>query len=1247
MASIKRVFIEKQESFDIEASNLFSDIKNFLKIKNISKVRMLYRYDIQDVSDKEYKIAVETIFSDPPQDNVFEEKFPHQKDDTQFAVEFLAGQYDQRSDSAAQCIQIITQKEAPLIRTAKVIVLSGKLTKDEVAAIKKFCINPVDSCEADMSKPKSLYNKIQDPRPIKIVKGFKNFKEHDLLKMLTEFDLAMNMKDLKHIQSYFTNYEKRDPTITEIKLLDTYWSDHCRHTTFLTAINSVTIKKSKYSDQIEKTYRQYQAAREFVYESSSREDCLMDLATIAMKELQKKGGLHELDSSEEINACSIKVPVIVDENREEWLVMFKNETHNHPTEIEPFGGAATCLGGAIRDPLSGRAFVYQAMRLSGSGDPRKSIKETLPGKLPQRTITTTAAKGFSSYGNQIGLATGMVSEIYDEGYVAKRMEIGAVVGAVPAENVNRSRPQKGDIVLLIGGRTGRDGIGGATGSSKAHNEKALQNEAEVQKGNPPVERKLQRLFANKELTRKIKRCNDFGAGGVSVAVGELTESLLINLDNVPKKYEGLDGTELALSESQERMAVVIDKADLAFFQQKCFEESLETTKIADVTDTGRLQMVWNGKTIVDLERSFLDTNGVRQNTKVIIGRINDTARHADLSNHNIKQFWLDNLSQINVANQKGLIEQFDSTIGARNVLHPYGGKYFRSPVDCMVSKLPFVECDTATAMSWGFDPLMAKWSPFHGAAFAVLESVSKIVAAGANYKDIYLTFQEYYERLESDPLKWGKPYAALLGAYHAQIALKIAAIGGKDSMSGTFQDIHVPPTLVSFAVAPHLASKTISPEFKEAGNPVILFQCPQTSDKLPDFEKIKKVYEQIFLLASKKKIYSASAVRQGGIAAVISKMCFGNNMGFEFNSNAVNLDLFKADYGSIILEINETTMAAITDARFPFIQLGVTKSEREIAVNGASILIKEAYESWNSVLEKIFPTRHIDTISHYKNEKKKQKKLFVNFGAKPNVFIPVFPGTNCEYDSQQAFEKAGAVVTQAVFNNLTPKALNDSLTHYARQIRKSQILFIPGGFSAGDEPEGSGKFIAAVFRNAQVKDAVMDLITKKEGLVLGICNGFQALIKLGLVPFGEIRNADPQESPTLTFNKLKRHYSCMVRTRVNSTLSPWFYNSKEGDIHIIPISNGEGRFVANEDVLENIFKSGQVACQYVDILGQPTMDSNCNPCGSLAAIEAITSPDGRILGKMAHSERIGMDISKNIPGNHDQQLFEAGVKYFK
>jgi phosphoribosylformylglycinamidine synthase len=1241
MSKIYRVYIEKKEGFDAEASNLYRDIVEFLEISNLKKLRMLYRYDVQGIDENAYKMAKETIFSDPPQDIIYDDEFPFENSDFIFAVEYLPGQYDQRADSAAQCIQILTQKEAPLTRTAKIIILSGSLSGNEIEAVKKFCINPVDSREAILEKPQTLEQHVKKPQPVKTLTGFIHFNDDQLKHMLSELGLAMNMADLKHCQSYFKKDEQRDPTITELKLLDTYWSDHCRHTTFLTVIDSVEIEKGPYSQAIEMTYNQYLAARDFVYQGKDREDCLMDLATIAMKELRKKGMLKELDVSEEINACSIKIPVHHNGSSEDWLIMFKNETHNHPTEIEPFGGAATCLGGAIRDPLSGRAYVYQAMRVTGCGDPRTDITHTLPGKLPQRTITTTAAKGYCSYGNQIGLATGMVSEIYDEGYVAKRMEIGAVVGAVPAANVKRENPRPGDIVMLIGGRTGRDGIGGATGSSKAHTHEALKNEAEVQKGNPPIERKLQRLFTDKTVINRIKRCNDFGAGGVSVAIGELTDSLMIDLNKVPKKYEGLDGTELALSESQERMAVVIAAEDLEFFISKAFSENLEATKVAEVTATGRLQMVWNEQIIVNLKRSFLDTSGVRQNTTVKIAPIvADNPEKASFKNTDIKQKWLENLSLLNVANQQGLIEQFDSTIGARNVLHPFGGRLKRTPTDVMVSKLPFIESDMVTVMSWGFDPVVSKWSPYHAAVYSVLDSVAKIVAAGANYQDVYLTFQEYYERLNQQPEKWGKPYAALLGAYHAQSSLQIAAIGGKDSMSGTFQDIHVPPTLVSFAIATHQASATLSPEFKQAGNRVVLIKIPQTADRLPDFYETKKIYKTIFNLNQQGGIKAASVIKQGGVAASVSKMCFGNNLGFKFEAK-LNVDFFNPDYGSLILEI-------AADVSVPhMIILGHVCDDPNIYLDTTTIPLEEAFKAWDKPLRKIFPKEHNENVAEFKSNLKKPVKVSINLGVKPRVFIPVFPGTNCEFDSAQAFNKAGAQTETAIFNNLTAQAVNDSLKTFVKHINQSQILMIPGGFSAGDEPEGSGKFIATVFRNPTIADAVMDLLKVRDGLILGVCNGFQALIKLGLVPFGEIRNADSNESPTLTFNKLKRHYSCMVHTKMASGLSPWLMQAHPDEIYTIPVSNGEGRIVANNRVLNELFSKGQVAFQYVDLDGKPSMSSQFNPPGSMAAIESLTSPDGRVLGKMAHSERIGINVSKNIPGNHDQKIFESGVSYFK
>ncbi|KAA3617567.1 MAG: phosphoribosylformylglycinamidine synthase [Calditrichaeota bacterium] len=1249
MEKIYRLFIEKRKGFDVEATNLFNDLTHLLEISKLKKLRILYRYDIHGVSGEEYSQARDTVFSDPPQDIVFEEEFPKNENDKTFGIEYLPGQFDQRSDSAAQCIQILTHKKAPIVRSAKIIILSGDIDSDQMDQIKKYCINPVDSRIASIEKPTDLKLKIEKPAPVKTIDGFNDFNKTQLNDLIYETGLAMNFSDIEYCQKYFRESEKRNPTITEIKLLDTYWSDHCRHTTFHTKVESVKIEDSKFSDVIRQTHKKYLASRKFVFENNSRPDCLMDLATIPMRELHKKGKLKELDVSEEINACSIKIPVEVDGQNQDWLIMFKNETHNHPTEIEPFGGAATCLGGAIRDPLSGRAYVYQAMRVTGSGDPRKDLKETLPGKLPQRTITTTAAKGYSSYGNQIGLSTGLVSEIYDEGYVAKRMEIGAVVGAVPAENVNRTQPIEGDIVLLVGGRTGRDGVGGATGSSKAHTETALKNEAEVQKGNPPVERKLQRWFANKEISTKIKRCNDFGAGGVSVAIGELTDSLDIFLDRVPKKYNGLDGTELALSESQERMAVVISPNDLKFFIKNAQDENLEATHVATVTNSGRLKMFWNDQIIVNLDRKFLDTNGVRLETSVTIGAISEKTFFDEKNTNvqNIKQSFLKNLQDLNNASQRGLSEQFDSTIGARSVLHPFGGKFLNTPAESMISKLPFIESDMATVMSWGFNPKLSSWSPYHGALFAVVESVSKIVASGGDYKKVYLTFQEYFEKLGNNPEKWGKPYAALLGAYHAQMAFEIAAIGGKDSMSGSFKELNVPPTLVSFAIAPLSASKAVSSEFKVCNNSVVVFKCTRDNNNLPNFEKLKQTYQLITDFINNGKIYSSCAVKTGGIGVAIAKMAFGNKIGFKFtNTNYVD-SLFDAEYGSIICEIDKHTQEGIARDSVDYEVLGVTTEKQEIIIKESSISIDEAIQTWEEPLAEIFPTKHEENIDQIEFGSKENKNIGINLGAKPNVFIPVFPGTNCEYDSEQAFKKAGAGVSSLVFNNLDDKLLEQSLKSYAAEINRSHILMIPGGFSAGDEPEGSGKFIATVFRNPIIIDAVMELLVTRKGLILGICNGFQALIKLGLLPFGEIRKADPELSPTLTFNKLKRHYSTMVQTKIVSTLSPWFTSVENGDRHIIPISNGEGRFVAKESVIKELFHNGQVSTQYVDFNNKASMNSQFNPSGSMYSIEGITSPDGRILGKMAHSERIGMNVAKNVPGNKDQKIFESGVNYFK
>ncbi len=1249
MDKIYRLYIEKKAGFDVEAANLFNDLRQLLELKNLLGLRILYRYDVQGLGEEEYILARDTVFSDPPQDKVYEDLFPTKKKDYIFGVEYLPGQYDQRSDSAAQCIQILTHKTQPPIRSAKIFILSGELDDQQVERVKKFCINPVDSRIASMEKPNNLALKIAQPESVKTIEGFISCDDGQLREMISAFGLAMSFADLEHCQDYFKNEEKRNPTITEIKLLDTYWSDHCRHTTFHTKINSVKINLSDYSDLINQTHLDYFESRKYVYADTPRENCLMDLATIAMKELRKRGGLKELDLSEEINACSIKIPVDVGGKTEDWLIMFKNETHNHPTEIEPYGGAATCLGGAIRDPLSGRAYVYQAMRVTGSGDPRRPLKETLPGKLPQRTITTTAAKGYSSYGNQIGLATGLVSEIYHEGYVAKRMEVGAVIAAVPAENVCRVLPEPGDIVLLIGGRTGRDGVGGATGSSKAHTESALKNEAEVQKGNPPIERKLQRWFTNKAVSKKIKRCNDFGAGGVSVAIGELTESLDIFLDKVPKKYEGLDGTELALSESQERMAVVIAPEYEKFFLESALAENLEATHVATVTDSGRLKMFWQGQTIVDLQRTFLDTNGIQQEADVEIGavsRLTYFSKNDPPFEPNLKAAFLKNLAQINVVSQQGLVEQFDGTIGARSVLHPHGGKFLNTPIESMVSKLPFIESDTSTVMSWGFDPELSQMSPYHGAVYAVVESVAKIVTTGGDYQKIYLTFQEYFEKLGNDPLKWGKPYAALLGAFHAQMAFGIAAIGGKDSMSGTFNTIHVPPTLISFAVAPTTASITISPEFKSAGHTIILVKCIRDKNDMPDFNKLKVAYTLVNSLAKERKIYASSTIKMGGIAAAISKMAFGNKIGFRFDKGFLAENLFNPNIGALICEVEKSSLSSFTEGGIEFEVIGETINEPVIIFGEFLISIEEALSAWRKTLETVFPTEHTDLPLTQNATAMKNKGTYIKKGIVPQVFIPIFPGTNCEYDSEQAFKKVGARVSSLVFNNLNSMRLDESIRNYAAAIKQAQIIMIPGGFSAGDEPEGSGKFIASVFRNPAIVDAVMDLLKNRDGLILGICNGFQALVKLGLLPFGEIRNKMSEESPTLTFNKLKRHYSTMVRTKIVSGLSPWLHHVDVGDEHILPISNGEGRFVANEKIINDLFQRGQVATQYVDITGSPSMESTYNPSGAMYAIEGITSLDGRIFGKMAHSERIGIDIARNIPGAKDQMIFKAGVAYF-
>ncbi|HQD49938.1 MAG TPA: phosphoribosylformylglycinamidine synthase [Defluviitaleaceae bacterium] len=1257
MSKVRRIFVEKKRGFDVEAQGMYQDLKENLEIKGLRSVRIINRYDIEGISDEEYLAARCTILSEPVVDHVYDENIDIDEHDKIIAVEYLPGQYDQRADSASQCIQILSQREMPVIRTAKLIVLSGDISDAEYSKIKNYCINPVECREATLAKPETLDEKLSIPDDVKIINGFTTMSSEDLEKFMTEMGFAMSLDDLKFCQAYFRDTEKRDPTVTEMRVIDTYWSDHCRHTTFLTCIDNVEIEEGPYKEVITDAYNRYLEARKNVYGEKQRDLCLMDIATIAMKELRKRGLLDDLDVSDEINACSIKVNVDIDGQNEEWLVMFKNETHNHPTEIEPFGGAATCLGGAIRDPLSGRSYVYQAMRVTGSGDPRTPVKDTLPGKLPQRKITTGAAAGYSSYGNQIGLATGLVEEVYDEGFVAKRMEIGAVIGAAPKKNVVRQKPEAGDVVILLGGRTGRDGCGGATGSSKAHTEESLLTcGAEVQKGNPLTERKIQRFFRNPKVSVMIKKCNDFGAGGVSVAIGELADGLDINLDAVPKKYEGLDGTELAISESQERMAVVVAKKDAQTFIDAAKEENLEATEVAVVTEDMRMRMFWRGKVIVDISREFLNSNGAKQHTNVLVASPDENnnvfcslPKEVEEKLEDIEQAWLTNLQRLNVCSQKGLVERFDSTIGAGTVLMPFGGSYQLSPQEGMAAKIPVLNGDTSigTVMTYGYDPVVSKWSPFHGAAYAIIEAISKVVAMGGNYKTIRLTLQEYFERLRKDPVRWGKPFSALLGSLYVQMKLGIPAIGGKDSMSGTFKDMDVPPTLVAFAVDVVNVNHVISTEFKKAGSKVILLPVKRDKHQLPDFDQLERNWERIYELACSGKILAAHTVRTGGIAEAISKMSFGNKIGFEFNGSMDVRSLFTADYGSMVLEIADNENPDELFKGLEFKLLGTTVAEKVIKINGKSILLDKAIEKWEAPLEKIFPTKTQESRTNaalYSFSSPDRKKSSLKI-AKPRIFMPVFPGTNCEYDTAKAFEKAGGLVDILVIKNLTPSDVEESIKVMAQKIDNAQIIMLPGGFSGGDEPDGSGKFIATAFRNPYVKEAVMRLLKQRDGLMLGICNGFQALIKLGLVPYGEIRDIT-EDCPTLTFNTIGRHVSCMVRTKVVSTLSPWFSKVSLGDIHTIAVSHGEGRFIANEDVLEMMKKNGQIATQYVDLDGNPTYDIRFNPNGSIDAIEGITSPDGRVLGKMGHSERIGSNVAKNVPGEKDQKIFEAGVEYF-
>ncbi|MBE7035508.1 MAG: phosphoribosylformylglycinamidine synthase [Ruminococcaceae bacterium] len=1241
MNTVRRIFVEKKPGFDVEASRLFRDLKENLNLAGLTGVRILQRYDVQGVSDEAFAAARNTIFSEPPVDMVYDEECPVGSDYRVFITAYLPGQYDQQADSAAECIQLLTQKARPSVLVAHVIALSGTLSDSEFEAVKKYYINPVEAHEVSAEKPESLELDVVLPPDVPTVTGFIAMDDASLCTLVKTYGFAMDEDDLRFCRDYFKNTEKRDPSLTELRMIDTYWSDHCRHTTFSTEIED--IDTSAAPARVKDALADYEEARRVLYAGRNKTLCLMDLATIAVKKLRQEGYLTRLDQSEEINACSIEITVTIDGKEEPWLLMFKNETHNHPTEIEPFGGAATCLGGAIRDPLSGRAYVYQAMRVTGSGDPRKTLSETLPGKLMQRKITTGAAAGYSSYGNQIGLATGQVTELYDEGYVAKRMEIGAVMAAAPKKNVVRERPAADDLVILLGGRTGRDGCGGATGSSKAHDDHSLETcGAEVQKGNAPVERKLQRLFRKEAAAKLIKRCNDFGAGGVSVAVGELADGLFIDLDKVPKKYEGLDGTELAISESQERMAVVIDPADEAAFFALAAEENLEATRVAVVTAEPRLKMQWRGKLICDISREFLNTNGATKHTTVAISAPETPAYFADKPAEDVAKAWVDTLSDLNVCSQKGLSERFDSSIGAGTVLMPFGGKHQLTPEDCMAAKIPTSGAtDNASLMAFGYPLGLAKESPFDGAVYAVVESLAKIVAAGGDKKDVYLTFQEYFPRPGTDPARWGLPFSALLGAFRAQTALKIGAIGGKDSMSGSFNDLDVPPTLVSFAVAPVLAKNVVSGALKEAGSALHLVAPERGADGLPDFDDMTEKYDALHKLIEAGLVRAAYTVKEGGIAAAVSKMAFGNKIGVTLCPSLKD-SLFTPNIGAIIIE-------TAADAAVPFAKkIGSTTADATISIGDVHLSIDELIYAWKKPLESVFPTvakAGEGTVPAFSGAVKcplvAKSKI-----ARPRVFIPVFPGTNCEYDTEKAFRSAGADCDVFVLKNLTPEAITESVSQMAARIKNSQIIMIPGGFSAGDEPEGSGKFIATVFRNPAIREAVTELLEQRDGLMLGICNGFQALIKLGLVPYGKICDLEP-DTPTLTYNAIGRHISQMTYTRVASCLSPWLAGTQVGDVYAIPASHGEGRFVANEEWVRRLAENGQIATQYVDLSGNPTYETAFNPNGSVCAIEGITSPDGRVLGKMAHSERRGENVAKNIYGEQDQKIFLSGVNYFK
>ncbi|MEZ4358387.1 MAG: phosphoribosylformylglycinamidine synthase [Eubacteriales bacterium] len=1242
MSGVKRIYVEKREGFDIEADAFFADLKENLGISGLKKVRILNRYDIEGLEEEDFERTLNTVFSEPAVDAVYKETFETKIGDIYFGVEYLPGQYDQRADSAAQCVQLLTLKERPIVKTAKIFVLSGKVRDEELEKIKKYAINPVDSMLSSFEKPNTLSMELEVPTGVETIDEFISFSEDELEKFRLDMGFAMSHADILFVQDYFKS-EKRAPTITELRVIDTYWSDHCRHTTFLTRIKDVEFEDSKMAARVKKAYEEYLESRKFVYGDRKKDINLMDLATIYTKEAKKKGLLSGLDESDEINACTIKEKVSVDNRQEDYLILFKNETHNHPTEIEPFGGAATCLGGAIRDPLSGRAYVYQAMRVTGAGDPLQSVADTLEAKLPQKKITQGAALGYSSYGNQIGLATGLVDEIYHPGYIAKRMEIGAVIAAAPAKNVIRKQPRPGDIILLLGGRTGRDGCGGATGSSKAHNKKSIVTcGAEVQKGNPLIERKLQRLFRDEEFSRLVLRCNDFGAGGVCVAIGELAPGLEVNLNAVPKKYEGLSGTELAISESQERMAVVISPENVDKALDKAKEENLEATVVAEVTDDKRMKLFFNGKAIVDISREFLDSNGATQVSEAYVGNLKEDV-FAEKETGNLGSILKSLLNDLNICSKKGLSERFDSTIGASSVLMPFGGKHQATPTQSMAAKVPVEEGDskTATIMAYGFDPYLCEANEFLGAVYSIVLSVAKSVASGGNIDKMWLTLQEYFQTMGTDPKHWGKPLTALLGAYTAQKGLKVAAIGGKDSMSGSFINMHVPSTLVSFSVCAQDADTIISNEFKKPGSNIYLLSIERDGFGLPEFEDVRKKYAILSEYIKDKKILSAYAVERGGILAAVSKMAFGNKIGVSIDNGIAKEKLLSKSYGDIIIE---------SDEELPeFEKIGNTVKEFTLSAINEKADLNEAYIAFSTKLDPIFP--HKAAFKEEKNikiplYKKRSKTTRQAAFARPRVIIPVFPGTNCEYDTAAAFKRVGADAHVLVIKNLTPQDIEESIIKLKDEISKSQIVMIPGGFSGGDEPDGSGKFITAVFRNPSISDAINDLMEVRDGLMLGICNGFQALIKLGLVPYGKIVNMR-EDSPTLTYNTIGRHVSSIINTKVVSVKSPWLLNAQIGEIHSVAVSHGEGRFVATEKEIAKLIKNGQVATQYVDLNGNPTMESPYNPNGSFYAIEGITSPDGRILGKMAHSERSTENTYKNIFGNQNQKIFESGVKYFK